>query len=151
MSLSRPPEIRRLRAGDGDLARRLFAMMERVFEEEPGELGDAYLRDLLGREVFRAFAALEGDDVVGGLTAHVLPMTRSESSELFVFDLAVRADRQRRGVGRLLMDAARGDAAEIGDLFVPADADDTDALDFYRALGGAEAPAVIFTFAAESE
>jgi aminoglycoside 3-N-acetyltransferase I len=144
MSPSRSPEIRRLRTGDRDLARRLFAMMERVFEGEPGELGDAYLDDLLAHEAFRAFAALEGGDVVGGLTAHVLPMTRSESFELFVFDVAVREDRQRRGVGRLLMEAARRDAA--GDVFVAADADDSHALDFYRVLGGEEAPAVIFTF-----
>lgn len=144
--------IQRLTTGDRDLARRLFAMMAEVFEEPGAALSDAYLDALLPRPDFWAMAALSGDDVVGGVTAHALPMTRAETSELFIYDVAVRADCQRRGVGRQLLTSLleAASAAGIGEAFVPADDEDTHALDFYRALGGVGAPVTIFTFSTEA-
>lgn len=144
------PRTQRLNQADREMARALFLLMAEVFEE-PGEpLGDAYLDRLLGQPGFWAIAALAGDELVGGITAHTLPMTRTESAEIFIYDIAVRADYQRRGVGRQLMTALRTAAAAAGihDIFVPADDDDTHALDFYRALGGEAAPVTFFTFAA---
>jgi aminoglycoside 3-N-acetyltransferase I len=142
----------RLSAGNRDLARQLFAMMAEAFEEPNETLSDAYLDALLGRGDFWALAALQGGQVVGGLTAHALPMTRAETTELFIYDVAVRPDHQRRGIGRLLLAALRTAAAQagIGELFVPADNEDTHALDFYRAVGGASAPVTIFTFSGSS-
>ncbi len=140
--------IARLGAGDGAVARTLFATMAAVFEEKHEALSDEYVAKLLARDDLWVLAATYGDDVVGGLTAHTLPMTRSESREIFIYDIAVRADQQRRGVGRLLMaDLARLAAAEgIHDWFVPADDEDAHALEFYRALGGVASPVTFFTF-----
>jgi aminoglycoside 3-N-acetyltransferase I len=140
--------VKRLTAADRDLAKNLFALMADVFEERSEPLGDAYLDRLLARPDFWAIAALSGDEVVGGVTAHTLPMTRAESSEMFIYDIAVRGDHQRRGVGRCLIAALREGAAAVGihDLFVPADDEDLHALDFYRALGGTASPVTIFTF-----
>ena len=72
-------------------------------------------------------AAFVEDQLVGGVTAHALPMTTSESSELFIYDIAVRPDVQRQGIGRALMTALRAAATAegIGDVFVPADNEDT--------------------------
>lgn len=52
---------------------------------------------------------------------------------------------------RALVAALRAQAAQqgIGVVFVPADNDDTHALDFYHALGGTAAPVTIFTFTQE--
>jgi aminoglycoside 3-N-acetyltransferase I len=143
-------QIRRLRRGDRDLARRLFAAMAEVFDEVCENLGDTYLDDLLGRDTFWAIAALSGNEVVGGLTAHTLPMTRTESAEVFIYDVAVRGDHQRLGIGRQLVTALRAAASEagLGDVFVPVDSADEHALDFYRALGGVPAPVTMFTFSA---
>jgi aminoglycoside 3-N-acetyltransferase I len=79
-------------------------------------------------------------------------MTRSESAELFIYDLAVDPPHQRTGIGRALVDAlrAQGAAAGISVAFVPADNEDTYALDFYRAIGGDEAPVTIFTFESDT-
>ena len=141
--------VRRLRAGERELARRTFATMDAVFEAEGGPLDDVYLDRLLARDDFWAIAALDGDEVVGGLTAHALPMTRAATSELFIYDVAVRADRQRQGIGRALMTAVRAAAAAagVGEAFVPAETEDAHALDFYRALGGTPTEVVMFTFA----
>lgn len=138
----------RLSEGDRDVARRMFTLMAEVFDEGCEPLSDAYVDRLLAREDFWAVAAFAGDELAGGLTAHALPMTRSESAEIFIFDIAVHPHHQRRGVGRLLVATLREEAARAGidTVFVPADDEDEHALDFYRALGGVPAPVTIFTF-----
>jgi aminoglycoside 3-N-acetyltransferase I len=149
-------KVRRLVPGDERLARETFRTMEAVFEEDESETRDAEgeplrdedVADLLRREEFWALVATEDDDVVGGVTAHVLPMTRNRGTELFLYDLAVRADRQRRGIGRALVGEllALAHLAGIGTAFVPADEEDTHALEFYRAIGGTESKVRFFTF-----
>ncbi|MEQ1699304.1 MAG: GNAT family N-acetyltransferase [Ilumatobacteraceae bacterium] len=143
--------VRRLDAADTALARATFRLIAEVFEDEYGGHDDRQLGTLLADERFWAFAVLEGDEVIGGLTAHVLPMTRNSSSELFVYDLAVHPAHQRRGVGRRLMEATIAAAAAMGIevVFVAADDDDEHALDFYRALGGRPGPATFFDFGAD--
>lgn len=145
--------LKRLKAGDREVAKVLFTVMAEVFEEGRGELSDGYLDRLLGREDFWAIAAFVDNDIVGGLTAHTLPMTRAEYSEIFIYDIAVRSDHQRKGIGRGLIEELRSQAAGMGirELFVPADNEDVHALDFYRALGGEAAPVTIFTFTDDSK
>jgi aminoglycoside 3-N-acetyltransferase I len=141
----------RLGAGDVRVARAMFSMMAATFAEPGGELSDEYVADLLSRPGFWAIVALDGDEVVGCVTAHALPMTREQASELFIYDIAVRPDRQRRGVGRSLVGHLRRAAAaeEIGAVFVAADREDDHAIDFYRALGGEESPVAFFTLERE--
>jgi aminoglycoside 3-N-acetyltransferase I len=141
-------QIRRLQVADVALARELFLVMGRAFEEPRAALSDAYLQQLLQAPSFWALAAVRGEQVLGGLTAHTLPMTRNERSELFIYDIAVAHDARRRGIGRMLIEAVCALAAEggIDVAFVPAEADDTQALDFYRALGADAADVVHFTF-----
>ena len=141
----------RLTSDNRELAKGLFIMMAEVFAEGCDHLSDDYLDRLLSREDFWAIAAFVGDEIVGGLTAHTLPMTRSESSEIFIYDLAVREDQQRKGIGRQLMTALREAAAAAGIqlVLVAADNDDGHALDFYRAVGGVPSPVTFFTFSGD--
>jgi aminoglycoside 3-N-acetyltransferase I len=140
--------IERLGSSDPSEARRLFSMLAETFHEERDLLSDAYLDQLLGREDFWALAAFSGDDIVGGVTAHTLPMTRQESSEMFVFDIAVRSDHRKKGIGRLLLETLSKRASESGirELFLAADDADEHALEFYRRLGGVFTPASMFVF-----
>jgi aminoglycoside 3-N-acetyltransferase I len=142
----------RLVAGDRALARKLFAVMAGVFEEECERLSDEVVDRLLARPEFWAIAAFSGDEIVGGVTAHTLPMTRRASFELFIYDVAVRAEHQRMGIGRQLVNQLRSEAAVAGifDVFVAADDDDLHALDFYRAIGGVASPVTMFTFTGRS-
>jgi aminoglycoside 3-N-acetyltransferase I len=151
-------EIRtkRLTSNDREQARALFRLMAAVFSEECGLLSDEYLDRLLRRTEFWAIAAFSGDngqDIVGGITAHTLPMTKAESSEIFIYDVAVRSDHRRKGVGRRLVKSLSEQASEFGIhvMFVSADNDDIHALDFYRALGGLPAPVTMFTFTRGAE
>jgi len=126
----------------------MFAVLAEAFEEDPGTLGDVYVDGLLSREDLWLIAAWDDGAVAGGLTAHILPMTRSESSEVFLYDIGVRPTSQRRGIGRALVERLRRDAATAGlaDVFVPAENVDVHALDFYRALGGEACAVTHFTF-----
>jgi aminoglycoside 3-N-acetyltransferase I len=140
--------IHRLQAQDAALARELFTLMAQVFEEVCAPLSDAYLNTLLQRQDFWVLAAFADDALAGGLTAHVLPMSRSQSRELFLYDIAVRADVRRHGIGARLVAALREQGAQAGiaTVFVAADEEDTHALNFYRALGGQESVVRHYTF-----
>jgi aminoglycoside 3-N-acetyltransferase I len=140
--------VKRLAPSDRRIAKQLFSMMALVFEEDHEDLSDGYVDGLLSRDDFWLLAARSGDDVIGGLSAHTLPMTRSESREIFIYDIAVRADHQRRGVGRQLIVRLREIARDLGitELFVPADVGDAHALAFYRAMGATETSVAFFTF-----
>lgn len=143
--------IRRLQPADVELARQLFAVMSEAFEEERRPLSPSYVERLLLQPDFWVMAALRGDQALGGLTAHTLPMTRNESSELFIYDIAVASGERRQGIGRKLVEALRISAAESGIdvMFVPAEADDEPALDFYRALGATATAVTFFVFGEE--
>ena len=123
-------------------------MMAAVYEERVRPLSDDYVDALLARADFWAFAAVEGDEPVGGIIAHVLPMTRSPSRELFVYDVAVREDRQRRGIGRAMLVELVAQAGREGleSVFVAVADEDVHATDFYRAVGGAASPVTMFSF-----
>lgn len=141
-------EVRRLGVGEMELARTTLHLMAAVFNEPKGSLSAAYVDSLLSRNDFWVLAALHNGTPIGGVTAHALPMTRSEAKELFIYDLAVQEAHQRRGVGGALVKELRKLAAEQGITvaFVPADNEDTHALSFYRALGGEAADVTIFTW-----
>jgi aminoglycoside 3-N-acetyltransferase I len=76
--------IRRLAPGDSALAKRLFVTMAEVFDESARPSSDAHVTALLASDRFWALAVTLGDEIVGGLTAHTLPMTRSASREVFI-------------------------------------------------------------------
>src|SRR5690606_3603957 len=86
-------------------AKAMFAMMREVFEEPlvTEDPPDEYLQNLLGKNSFYALAALEGERIVGGLTAYRLDGYHTAESQLMVYDLAVAIDFQRKGIGTLLM------------------------------------------------
>ena len=95
-----PFEVLRLQAGNDERARRTFQVMADVFEEDFEQLSYSYLTGLLIRSEFWAYAAVANDAVVGGLTAHTLPMTLSEQPEVFLYDVAVCRQAQRHIVCR---------------------------------------------------
>jgi aminoglycoside 3-N-acetyltransferase I len=147
MSNERRHVIKRLGPGDREAARNLFALLADVFQEPYGPLSDAYIDALLARSDFWALAASADGQLIGGLTAHTLPMTRDESREIFIFDVGVHVDYRRQGVGRALLSHLRtaGKEAGIGPVFVAADVEDVEALELYRAVGAEESPVAMFT------
>ncbi|HEX5682536.1 MAG TPA: GNAT family N-acetyltransferase [Ideonella sp.] len=144
--------VSRLGSGERDTARALFALLAEVFDEPHQPRADQALDELLARQDFWALAASDDTGrLLGGLTAHRLPMTHHTGSALFIYDIAVLPAAQRQGVGLALVSTLRTWAAQqaIADVFVFADNEDAHALDFYRALGGRATAVTMFDFGAD--
>ncbi len=142
-------EIKRLTQVDLAVFQSLVELFNTVFEEdEAGMASEKNLTRLLSDAGFIALAAVVGDEVVGGLTAFELPLYTADRSEIFVYDLAVKAEYQRRGVGKGLIDSlkelARGQ--EVEEIFVLAHEEDGHAIEFYHATGGRSERVVNFVY-----
>lgn len=99
-----------------------------------------YLARLLGSECFIALAALQDDEVVGGLAAYELKKFEQERSEVYVYDLAVAEAHRRRGIATALLAEVNTIAAARGAwvVFVQADLGDEPAISLYEGLGKRE-------------
>lgn len=134
-------EIRRV--GRDDLpsmraANRLFAQ---VFEDPESYLlappDDDYLTQLLANPDFIMLAAFRADDMVGALAAYGLPKFEQARREVYIYDLAVRAEHRRVGVATALIEALKPIAREMRAwmIFVQADPPDEPAVALYDKLG----------------
>jgi aminoglycoside 3-N-acetyltransferase I len=97
----------------------------------------AYLERLLGSNTFIAVAALKRNEVVGGVTAYVLPKFEQERSEVYIYDLAVAAAHRREGIATALITKLKEIASLRGAyvIFVQADPGDDAAIALYTKLG----------------
>lgn len=141
--------IKKLGPGDIDRFAALINVFEEVFDMEnllgPGP---GYLENLLKKESFMVYVATFGERVIGGLTAYVLPSYYFQSSEVYIYDLAVDTPFQRKGTGRKLIEAIKTDCKALGlrEVFIQADKIDQHAVDFYHATGGKSADVVHFSY-----
>ncbi len=108
-----------------------------------------YLQSLLEKETVIFYVAIIDNKVVGGLTAHILPSTYFPSSEVYIYDLAVRTAFQRKGIGRQLIGVLKEYCASLRlkEVFVQADLEDQHAIEFYQATGGIAESVVHFSYA----
>jgi aminoglycoside 3-N-acetyltransferase I len=126
----------------------IMRRMLRLFAEAFGDFDaytakpptDGYLRRLLASGHFIALAALNGDDVVGGLAAYELNKFEQERSEMYIYDLAVAEGHRRRGIATALIQELKTIAASRGAyvIFVQADLGDEPAIALYTKLGARE-------------
>lgn len=99
-----------------------------------------YLERLLSSDYFIALAAVDRDEVIGGLAAYELPKFEQARSEIYIYDLAVDERYRRRGIATALIRALGSIAAERGAwvMFVQADHGDEPAIQLYSKLGRRE-------------
>ena len=101
---------------------------------------DAYLERLLSREDFIQLAAVRGAEVVGALSAYVLPKFEQARSEIYIYDLAVDQAHGRRGIAEAMIGCLQEIAREMGAwvVYVQADLEDEPAIALYTKLGTRE-------------
>jgi aminoglycoside 3-N-acetyltransferase I len=101
-----------------------------------------YLRRLLGSDYFIALAALQDDEVIGGLAAYELAKFEQERSEIYIYDLAVATAHRRKGVATALIEELKNIAASRGAYVIYVQADtgpaDQPAIALYTKLGTRE-------------
>lgn len=131
-------QITKLSAQNIDTFIELIRVFEDVFEMESFVMPDrSYLNELLGRNDFLVFVAIAQGKVVGGLTVYVLHQYYSVKPLAYIYDLAVKREFQRQGIGRKLIAAVNAYCSQNGfeEVFVQADEVDGYALEFYRSTG----------------
>jgi len=145
----KPIEIKRLNESDLQFFKSLIDLFNIVFEEDRSNIGnDANLSGLLGNAQFIVMAALAEQEVIGGLTAYELPLYYADHSEVFVYDLAVKPEYQRMGIGKELIRSLKADCSRKGvrEFFVLAHEEDEHAIEFYHSTGGKSERVVNFLY-----
>ena len=141
--------LKKLEWEDVSLFEKLILVFKDVFETETIiSFDDDHLTNLLQNPTFIVYIISQNEEIVGGLTAYELPMYYLNKSELFIYDIAIKNEFQRKGLGRQLLAAVTSYCKEnnIENLFVAASEEDTNALDFYRSTGGKEEKVVHFNY-----
>ncbi len=141
LSHSSPFRIRALGRFDVLVMRRMLALFGEAFSDKERycsyQPSDAYLDELLGREEFIAIAAMQGEQVIGGLAAYELRKFEQERSEIYIYDLAVAVSHRRAGIATGLIlelkNIARLRKAYV--IYVQADNGDDPAIALYSKLG----------------
>ncbi len=140
---------KRIEQNEVDTLKKLIQVFDEVFENEnPSIADDVYLQNLLKKPEFIAFVAMDNKEVVGGLTAYELPLYYSEKSEMYIYDIAIKPEFQRKGLGKKLLNALSKYCIQnnITEMFVEAHEEDTNAVNFYHNAGGQAEKVIHFKF-----
>ncbi|MFZ4193354.1 GNAT family N-acetyltransferase [Paenibacillus sp. NPDC058898] len=140
---------KKLQVGDELIFFELVLLFNKEFESPNKDyVNIENTTDLLLNPFFACIVAIKGDEVIGGLTGYELPMYDQMGSTLYLYDIAVGMNYQRKGIGsslvRQLVEYCK--SKQINDIFVQAEAIDQHAVDFYRKLGGEISSVCHFTF-----
>ncbi len=141
-------KIKKLKKGDELTFQKLILMFHEVFETNSNIPNLSYLKGLLANSAFVAYVIIHEDEVIGGLTAYELPMYYADSSELFIYDIAVKATFQRKGLGKKLL-SSLGNYCKIVNaelMFVASNEEDKHAVEFYHSIGGKSEKVVHFNY-----
>jgi aminoglycoside 3-N-acetyltransferase I len=139
-----PISVRTLGLDDVPLMRAVLTMFGEAFDDietyTAAQPGTGYLERLLGSDTFIAIAAMQGDRVVGGVAAYLLPKFEQERTEVYIYDLAVAETHRRQGVATAMIGKLQNLAASRGAyvIFVQADDGDEAAIALYTKLGARE-------------
>ena len=149
-----PVEIKKLGNYDLNYFKDLIRVFEDVFEMKKFIMpDDDYLQQLLENGSFLVFVALSEGKVVGGLTAYILQQYYSVRPLVYIYDLAVKTNYQRQGIGSLLIAGITNYCRETGmeEVFVQADEEDGYALEFYHSTGATAEKVVHFYYPLNSQ
>lgn len=114
----------------------LSRIFDTVFEAETNSAEET---PLIQNPSLCAIGAMYENTIVGGLVAYELPLLNG-TKEMYLYDIAILPDFQRRGIGTMLIATLKDEAKQRGasTIFVEAEADDTAAVAFYRTLESEE-------------
>ena len=121
--------------------RGVLSVYAAAFEDRESYLSaqpdDAYFESLLGRGDFIQLAAISGRQVVGALSAYILPKFEQARSEIYIYDLAVDENHRRRGIAEAMIGSLRELARDrkAWVIYVQADHGDDPAIALYTKLG----------------
>ncbi len=116
----------------------LVQILNEVFEEPKKVASEVQLTKLLNKSDFHVIVAIKDDKVIGGLTAYELERYYNDKSELYIYDIGVKAEFQNQGIGKKLIDYLKAYSKKNGieGIFVEAHSEDEQAVKFYESTFG---------------
>jgi aminoglycoside 3-N-acetyltransferase I len=138
------PHTRVLAPHDVAPMRQMLAVFADAFEDPDAYAArppsDGYLAARLADPAFIAIAGYAGATMVGGLAAYELRKFEQERSEIYIYDLAVRAAFRRQGIATAMIEGLKDVARKRGSyvIFVQADHGDDPAVALYTKIGTRE-------------
>jgi GNAT superfamily N-acetyltransferase len=126
--------VRRIRPGDERVAAQLEGLLDEGTHWDSKQ-GRRFLAEDKTNALFLAEVNGMG---IGFATANRLQRLDARQAEVLLYEIAVRGEYQRQGVGRALIAEVLNWAREVGadEVWVLADSDNTRACAFYAATGG---------------
>jgi aminoglycoside 3-N-acetyltransferase I len=131
-------KIEKLNYHDIEKFTELISVFEDVFEMNDFKIPDEiYLQELLKKDDFFVFVALLDNKVIGGLTSYIMQQYYSKLPLVYIYDLAVKTEFQRQGIGKMLINGNNSYCKSIGVEAVMVEADEVDdyAIKFYQSTG----------------
>jgi aminoglycoside 3-N-acetyltransferase I len=113
----------------------LIKIFESVFQMKDFQVPDIlHLGRILSNDSFKVVIAEDGNKVIGGATIYTLDQYYSTQSLAYIYDLAIRQEFQRIGIGKKIIVYIKEyyHDKRVEEVFVQADEVDEYALDFYR-------------------
>jgi len=133
-----------LKSSDLNTFKKLLKVFGEAFDEKETYQdkvpSDTYLKSFLDKEHVIALAALENDEVAGGLVAYVLEKFEQDRREIYIYDLAVDENHRRQKVATQLILELKKIAKKLKAyvIYVQADPVDPPAMKLYESLGTKE-------------
>ncbi len=126
--------------------RALIAVFATSFETDY-DVNDDYLHDMIANPSCLILGAAVEGKIVGGLVAFEMTPIHGDK-ELYLYDIAVHPEHQKKGIGTKLVEYLKTEAVARGvrTIFVEAESGDEGAVSFYRAVGGQELSVNHFNF-----
>ncbi len=139
-------QIKRLGAKDNKIAKELFHFFQKDDGKRPMQVDESYLSKLLAKRSFYVLVAYKNKELAGGLTAFELDMYKNRSSEMFLFEIGVKKEYRRLGVGKLLIEHLKKLALKkkMKLLFVLTSHDNLPAQKLYQSVGGVSQQDIFF-------
>ena len=134
-----PFTIKKLNAGEADLAKKLFCFFQTDDGiTDPVIPSDEYIKTLLARDDFHVIVALKNNGLVGGLTAYELEMYKAEIKEMFLYEIAVEIKYRKMGVAKALIEFLKDIAKNSGmrEMYVGTSTNNNAAINLYKSTGG---------------
>ena len=130
---------------------RLFQTDDGV--ENPDEVSDNYLKNLLARTDFHVLAAFDGENLIGGLTAYELAKYKTEVREMFLYELVVDKNYRRKQAASRLIDFLKNICSEkeISEIFLLTENSNFAARNLYLKTDGVPVETVLFKYELSKE
>lgn len=127
-------EIKKLNANSLREFKSLIEIFKLVFENNEPIAKDEQLSKLLSNPDFFVFVVMSNNEVLGGLTMYVLHRYYGTKPIAYIYDVGVSPNFQGQGIGKALISEVCSFCKQnnFEDVYVEAESDDIDAVEFYR-------------------